>query len=42
MKKLIMFLLVVGGLYSAVGSALVESGTKSINSTAVKMAKAGV
>lgn len=42
MKKLVVSLLVVGGLYSTIGSALVESGTKSINSTAVKMVQQGI
>lgn len=42
MKKLMLFLLVVGGLYSTIGSALVESGTKSIQSTHSRMAQAGV
>lgn len=42
MKKLVIFLLLIGGLYSTIGSALVESGTKSIQSTAVKMQQAGV
>jgi hypothetical protein len=42
MKKLVVFLLVIGGLYGSIGNALVDSGTASINSTAVKMAKAGL
>lgn len=42
MKKIVLFLLVVGGLYSTIGSALVESGTKSIQSTTVKMAQQGI
>lgn len=42
MKKIICFLLVIGGLYGSVGNALVDSGVKSINSTNERMAKAGV
>lgn len=42
MKKLILFLIVIAGLYGVVGNVLVESGSKSINSVAVKMQQAGV
>ncbi len=42
MKKIVLFLLLIGGLYSSIGSALVESGTKSINSHSVRMQQAGV
>ena len=38
MKKLVLFLLLIGGLYSTIGSALVESGTKSIQSTNSRLA----
>ena len=42
MKKLVLFLVLIGGLYSTIGSALVESGSAAINSTAVKMQQVGV
>lgn len=42
MKKIILFLCVIVGLYGTVGNALVDSGTKSINSTNERMLKAGV
>ncbi len=42
MKKIVLFLIVIAGVYGVVGSALVESGSKSIQSTAVKMQQAGV
>lgn len=42
MKKLVVFLLLIGGLYSTIGSALVESGSKSINVNQERMLKAGV
>ena len=41
MKKLVLFLIVIAGLYGSVGNALVESGSKSINSTHVKLADLG-
>lgn len=42
MKKLILFLIVIAGLYGSVGNALVSAGTKSIQSTNERMLKAGV
>lgn len=42
MKKLCIFLVIIAGLYGSIGNTLVEAGTKSIQSTAVKMAQAGV
>lgn len=42
MKKLVLFLLVIGGLYSTIGSALVESGSKSINATNSRLASMGI
>lgn len=42
MKKLILLLCVIAGVYGTVGNALVESGSKSINSTNERMLKAGV
>ena len=38
MKKLVLFLLLIGGLYSSIGSALVESGSAAINSTNSRLA----
>lgn len=42
MKKLILLLCVIAGLYGSVGNTLVDSGTKSIQSIEARMAKAGV
>jgi len=42
MKKLLPFLLIIGGLYYCVGCKLVDVGTASINSTQERMLKAGV
>lgn len=42
MKKLILLLVVIAGLYGSVGNALVDAGIKSINSTAAKMQQVGV
>lgn len=42
MKKLVLFLIVIAGLYGTVGNAIVDSGTKSIQSIEARMAKAGV
>lgn len=41
MKKLLTFLCVIGGLYYGVGSCLVDSGTKSLTATSVKLAQLG-
>ena len=42
MKKFVLFLIVIAGLYGSVGNTLVNAGTKSIQSTNERILKAGV
>lgn len=42
MKKLVFLLVVIAGVYGGIANAILDAGTKSINSTQERMLKAGV